>query len=285
MRYLAPRCRVYGLIRRSEQAVQIRQCGGIPLLGDLDQPQSLNRLSGLAHWVIHTAPPPAQGEADPRTTALIQALAKGGSVPQRFIYISTSGVYGDCGGEWVSETRRVSPHSARALRRVAAERALRHWGRRSGVVVNVLRVPGIYAADRLPLARLQQGTAALLAEEDSYSNHIHAADLARAIVYACRRGRPQRVYHVSDDQPEKMGDYFDQVARWAGLPCPPRVSRAEAPARLGPGLWSFVAESRRLSNYRLRHELKLPLQYPGVADFLARTPRPVAAKQQLLAPG
>ena len=261
---LAGRHRVYALARDPQRFALLRQLGVTPLRGDLDAPGSLAALAGLAHDVVHFAPPPDRGVRDTRTAHLIAALAKGGSLPQQVVYISTSGVYGDCGGELVMETRPARPQTERARRRADAERQLREWGRRSGVRVAILRVPGIYAADRLPIARLERGTPALETEEDAYVNHVHADDLARIVVAALHRGGPGRMYNAADDAPIRMGDYFDLVAGNCGLPFPPRVTRAEAGRVLPAVLLSFMSESRRLVNRRLKQELRLKLRYPTV---------------------
>jgi nucleoside-diphosphate-sugar epimerase len=254
----------------------LRALGVTPVRGDLDDPDSLAALAGLAQDVAHLAPPPEGGPRDSRTAHLVAALAKGGSLPQHFVYISTSGVYGDCGGALVPETRPPHPQTERARRRADAERRLREWGRRSGVCVSILRVPGIYAADRLPLARLRRATPALNADEDVYVNHVHADDLARIVVAALQRGAPGRMYNAADDAPIRMGDYFDLVAGRFGLPHPPRVSRAEADRLVADSLRSFMSESRRLVNCRLKRELRLKLQYPSVHHGIAAAGEPAA---------
>jgi len=185
------------------------------------------------------------------------------------VYISTSGVYGDCGGAVVSETRPLNPQTARARRRADAEQQIRNWAGRNRVRASILRVPGIHAADRLPLNRLQQGTPCIIDSEDGYTNHVHADDLARIAVAALRHGKPCRVYHASDDSRMKTGAYFDAVADACGLPHPPRISRAEAQRVLPEMLLSFMNESRRLDNRRMKRELKVRLRYPLVADALA----------------
>lgn len=265
---LARRYRLYGLVHRPEQRPALRARGITPIAGDLDRFASLRRLGGLAQDILHLAPPPAVGRRDPRTARLLAVLAGRGSLPRRLLYISTSGVYGDCRGALVTETRRVSPETDRARRRVDAERRLRAFQRRTGTSVSILRVPGIYAADRLPLARLRAGTAALVAVEDSFSNHVHAEDLARICAAALRRGRPGRVYHAVDESALRMADYFDAVADAFQLPRPPRVTWAVARARLSPELLSFMGESRRLSGARLKKELGVRLRYPTVRSAL-----------------
>lgn len=266
VRALGGRWRVYALTHSQARHAELRAAGVIPVSGDLDRPETLERLAGLAQDVVHLAPPPGSGARDTRTANLTRALTKGGSLPQRLVYISTSGVYGDCGGDVVDETRRTSPASDRARRRVDAERQLRTWGAETGVPVSILRVPGIYAAERLPLARLKAGTPALAGEYDPYTNHIHADDLARVVLAALARGRAGRAYNASDDSWMKMGDYFDLVADHFGLPHPPRVSWEKAKQEIPENMLSFMRESRRLANHRLKKELRVRLRYPSVAQ-------------------
>ncbi len=235
---------------------------------DLDRPETLRHLEA-ADALLHLAPPPLHGDTDPRTTNLLATLGKGRILPARVVYVSTSGVYGDCNGELVSETHPARPQTDRAWRRADAEKRLREWGRRSGVSVSILRVPGIYAADRLPLARLEQGTPALQSEDDSYVNHVHADDLARLVIAALHHAYSGRMYNAVDDAPQKMGDYFDLVADRFGLPRPPRVARAEAARVIPETLLSFMNESRRLTNRRIKQELRFKLRYPTVHDGLA----------------
>jgi nucleoside-diphosphate-sugar epimerase len=268
--------RLLGLYRRPENRASLRLRGITPVFGDLDKPGSLSKISSLAHAVLHLAPPPNLGQHDTRTANLLAALTrkrrrkiKAAMLPQRLVYISTSGVYGDCEGRPVDETHVLNPQTARALRRVDAERQLRSWGLRTGVSVSILRVPGIYAADRLPLARLRAGVPALLPDEDSFTNHIHADDLARILLAALRLARPGRVYHASDDSYLKMGEYFDLIADRFGLPRPPRIPRAQAEKQISAGMLSFMRESRRLTNTRLKHELHVDLRYPTVRDCFA----------------
>lgn len=264
------RLRVLALTSQPARMAALRAAGAVPLLGDLDHPQTLARLAGLADWVLHLAPPPPQGERDPRTAALLRALMRGGRV-RRLVYASTTGVYGDLGGARVDETQPARPGTDRARRRVDAEARVRWFGRAAGARVTVLRIPGIYAADRPgghPRERLARGTPVLAARDDVFTSHIHADDLARACVAALTRGRPQRVVHACDDTTLKMGDYFDLAADLCGLPRPPRITRAEAQQQLSPMLLSFMSESRQLANERLKRELRLVLRYPTVAPGL-----------------
>lgn len=266
-RLLNGRYRLFGLLRNTERFAQLRKAGITPLPGDLDNASSLHRLTGLAHTVLHFAPPPNTGQNDTRTRNLLAILSRG-TLPESLVYISTSGVYGDCAGESVTETHILNAQTARAQRRVDAENNIRSWAKRTGVRAIILRVPGIYAADRLPLHRLQQGTPAIVEAEDSYTNHIHADDLARIVAASLRYAKPNRVYHTSDDSELKMGDYFDSVADAFGLPHVPRISREQAQQTLPKTLLSFINESRRLTNTRMKRELKIILLYPTVADAL-----------------
>ena len=270
VKLLRPHWRLFALTTSAERAVAIRAAGAQPLIGNLDEPPTLARLAGLADRVLHLAPPPSHGTRDARTANLLHALARQGGV-QRLVYASTSGVYGDCGGARFDETRPVNPATDRARRRVDAEAQLRWFGRASGARVTLLRIPGIYAGDREgghPRERLARGAPVLQPSEDVYTNHIHADDLARACVAALVRGRPQRVVHASDDSELYMGDYFDLAADLCGLPRPPRISRDEAREQLSAMQLSFMGESRRLCNRRLKNELKLRLHHPTVHSGL-----------------
>lgn len=271
LRLLRGRCRVLALTSSAGRIAELRAAGAVPLVGNLDAPATLGRLAALADAVLHLAPPPSSGATDRRTAALLAALARGGRV-QRLVYASTTGVYGDAGGAWLDETSPLRAATDRARRRVDAERRVRCFGRSTGAAVSVLRIPGIYALDREggdPRDRLSRGTPVLRAEDDVYTNHIHADDLARACVAALWRGRPQRIVNACDDTELAMGDYFDLVADLAGLPRPRRVARVDAAAELSPMQMSFMGESRRLRNRRLKEELRLRLRHPTVLDGLS----------------
>ncbi|WP_423194819.1 MULTISPECIES: NAD-dependent epimerase/dehydratase family protein [unclassified Cupriavidus] len=309
LRLLAARLRVFAVTSQPARRDELRAAGAVPLVADLDRPATLARLRGLANRVIDLAPPPAQGDGDPRTRALLVALrraawrraragwpaprgraAGAGGVheaailPERgwhrayapavpyaaagaFVYASTTGVYGDRGGARVQEFHAVRPQTARARRRVAAEAEVRQFGRAAGWRASIVRIPGIYADDRLPVARLHKRTPALAPQDDVYTSHIHADDLARTMIAALWRGRAQRVVHASDDTELRMADYFDLVADRRGLPRPPRITRAEARDVIDANLMSFMSESRRLDNRRLKRELRMKLRFPTVRSF------------------
>jgi nucleoside-diphosphate-sugar epimerase len=280
---LRGRVRLYGLTRRVEDIPKLRSHGVVPIVGDLDAFHSLDRLRAAPFAVMHFAPPPASGRDDPRTMRLIAALTSARIIPQRFVYISTSGVYGDCAGARVNESRPRKAQTPRAWRRIAAEDRLRHWARRYGVRLAILRAPGIYAETRLPLDRLKQGTPVLRPEDDVFTNHIHADDLARAAIVAAFRGKPNRAYNITDDSELKMGGWFDSVADAFHLPRPPRLSWDEAEARIAPMMLSFMSESRRLVNTRMKRELRFRLRYP-TADAMLAEVAPRALKKQLPLP-
>jgi len=270
VKLLRGRWRILALTPNPARRAELRAAGAVPLLGDLDAAATLARLAGLADAVLHLAPPPSSGPVDTRTASLLRALARKGRTA-RIVYASTSGVYGDCAGARFDETRRIAPATERAQRRVDAEARVRHHGLAFGARASVLRIPGIYAADRPgghPRERLLRGTPVLAAGDDVYTNHIHADDLARICVAALARGAPQRIYHASDDTEMKMGDYFDLAADLAGLPRPPRTPRAEAAAQFSSMQMSFLNESRRLDNRRLKRELRVRLRYPTVREGL-----------------
>jgi nucleoside-diphosphate-sugar epimerase len=265
---LRGRARLYGVVRRAEETGRLRSAGIVPIVADLDLPRSLWRLHTAPFAVLHFAPPPGEGHDDPRTRHLVAALAKARIIPQRFVYLSTSGVYGDCAGARVAETRPARARTPRARRRASAEHTLRAWAARRGVSLAVLRVPAIYADTRLPLDRIRHGTPTLRVEDDVYVNHIHADDLARAVVAALFRGRSNRTYNVSDDAPLKLATWLDAVAEALHLPRPARIAWEEAEQRIAPQLLSFMSVSRRLANERMKRELRVQLAYPEPYAFL-----------------
>ncbi|GAA4026466.1 NAD-binding protein [Actimicrobium antarcticum] len=258
------RFRVFAVTSQLERRDALRAAGAIPIVANLDEPHTLARLAGLAPHIIHLAPPQSDGVTDRRTRNLIRILPEHATV----VYVSTSGVYGDCGGALVPETRPVNPTNVRARRRVDAEQCLRAWARRNMGRLGILRVPGIYGADRLPIERLKKGTPALIDADDVYTNHIHADDLARIVATALFRLQPNRSVHTVDDSDMKMAAYFDLVADTFGLARPPRLPRAQLKDIVSPMLLSFMSESRRLSNRRMKEELGIRLLYPQVADAL-----------------
>ncbi|MDO4637347.1 MAG: sugar nucleotide-binding protein [Lautropia sp.] len=240
------------------------------------------RLAGWATHILHAAPPTSHdGDiTDLLTRCWLRALAGARASrvtrrpARRLVYLSTTGVYGDRGGAWTAETDPPRPLTERARRRVNAEQQIRQAARTGLIAPIILRTPGIYAADRLPVTRLQQRIPALSAADDVVTNHIHADDLARIARTALLRGPHPRTINAVDDSQLHLGDYLDLVADRLGLPRPPRQSRASLQATLSPVRMSFMRESRRLHNRRLKQELRVALRWPTVQRFLARMPSP-----------
>ena len=268
---LSPRVRVVALTSSAQRVPIFRSKGILPLSGNLDQGSQLRRVAGLAQRVLYLAPPAPIGQSDGRLVTFTQA-ARLRSKCKALVYASTSGVYGDCQGAWVTESAAIAPVTPRALRRAHAEATARFIGRSAGVRTSVLRIPGIYAKDReggTPLSRLQKGSPVLQEDEDVYTNHIHADDLARACFLALWRGKAQRSYNINDDTDMKMGDYLENAADIYGLPPPPRMSRDAMEKEVSAMQLSFMSESRRLVNQRMKSELGLRLLYPTALQGLA----------------
>lgn len=259
--------RVTGLVRSERSAPRLRAAGIRPLVADLDAPASLRDLPVRDALIYYFAPPPGRGVTDPRMESFVPVLDAAGP-PARVVLISTTGVYGDCRGEWVTEDRPPNPQADRAKRRLAAEMALRRWSDTRGVPVVILRVSGIYGRGLLPEQRLRAREPVLREEESPYSNRIHADDLARVCFAAGHHSKPGPVYNVSDGHPTTMTDFFYRVADTLGIPRPPAISLAEARERMGEGMLSYLAESKRISNRRLRQELGVELLYPDLAAGL-----------------
>jgi nucleoside-diphosphate-sugar epimerase len=259
---LNDRFRIVALTSDPARTTSLRAAGTVPIVGNLDHRRTLARLAAFGARVVHLAPPADTGTGDRRSANLVAALKPEPS--DRTVYISTTGVYGDHGGAWIDETARLRTTEPRSERRVAAERLLRHRRR-----ARVLRVPGIYAHDRLPLERLRKRVPALAPQDDVYTSHIHADDLARIAITALLRGRPCRVINTVDDSALKMGEYFDLVADHAGAPRAPRLPRDDLKGAVSAMMWSFMAASRRIRNDRLKRELRVRLLYPTVGVALA----------------
>lgn len=259
---------VAGLVRSVKSARRLRDAGIQPITADLDAPASLNNLPVTNAVVYYFAPPPDKGVIDPRMETFVSVMTSS-NLPKRIVLISTTGVYGDCHGEWVTEDRLPNPQVDRARRRLAAETTLQAWSKASGVSIVILRVPGIYGPGYLPVERLRSGEPVLREDESPFSNRIHADDLARVCIAAARHAHPSLLYNVSDGHPTTMTDFFFRVADMLGIPRPPAITREAAQHRLGPGMLSYLAESKRIDNRRMREELGVELMYPDLAAGLA----------------
>ena len=275
---LRDRFRIFGAVRSQTSAVAVRSAGAIPLVLDLDQAGRIRRIGALARAVIALAPTSPCGRRDARAPRLLRALrcARGG----RMLYISTTGVYGDRRGAWTDETTPPAPANERALRRLDAETRLRASNWRAAV----LRVPGIYGPNRLPLDRLRDAIPVALPAQDVVTNHIHADDLARACIAALYRAAPARVYNIADDTQLFLGEYLDRVADRVGLPRPPRAPWDQVRIAAGPQRMLFLSGSRRLRNDRMKRELRIRLLYPDVDAGLAAIAAPRARQESAQAP-
>jgi nucleoside-diphosphate-sugar epimerase len=259
----APVC---ALTRHKITAEALASQGLMAYVGDLDLPEKLPALPTSESLIFYFAPPPATGEGDPRLQSFLNHITDE-ALPRKLIYISTSGVYGDCQGAWVTEDTPPRPSTDRARRRLAAETLLHAWETTYGIPVAILRVGGIYGPGRLPVERLRQGTPVLREQECGYTNRIHADDLATICVAAAEQG--QGIYNVSDGHPSTMTDYFNRVADLCGLPRPPQIDFAGAQTRLSAEMMSYLTESRRLDNRKMLRELNVRLRYPNLSAGLA----------------
>lgn len=240
-------------------AQQVQVC-----YGDLDQPSSLHTLPTQVDTLFYFAPPPSKGTNDTRMTHFLSAFQ---AKPKRAVLISTTGVYGDCQGAWIDETQALNPQTDRAKRRIDAEQQWQQWAEAQQVTWAILRVAGIYGANRLPIARLEQGLPVLDERIAPYSNRIHVSDLVDACVAAGQQG--QGIFNITDGNPTTMTDYFNQVAKALQLPLPPTLDREQAAQQLSPEMNSYLAESKRISNLKMQQELGVIPQYPSLAEGLA----------------
>jgi nucleoside-diphosphate-sugar epimerase len=259
--------RVLALARSEESAARLAAQGVAPVRGDLDRGSTLLSLPTARALVYYFAPPPDEGGTDPRMRAFLSRIPAG-QEPERLVYMSSSGVYGNCRGAWVTEETPARPETVRGGRRLDAETVALAWGRERDVPVIVLRVSGIYGPGRLPVDHIRKGLPVIREEEASYTNRIHADDLARVCVSAALRGRPGGIYNVSDGRPGTVTEYYNAVADLMGLPRPPAIGLDEARRVLSPIMLSFLRESKRLDNRRMREELGVELVYPTLEGGL-----------------
>ena len=251
---------------RSETSLQAGQALGLKMQQiDADTDSTYSADDFYASQVFWLMPPPDKGITDSRLRRFLNAV---GATVERIVLISTTGVYGDCQGRWIDESEPLKPHTDRAKRRVDAEQALHTWARRFGRQYVILRVPGIYALDRLPLERLRRGEPVINTSEAPWSNRIHADDLAMVCQRAMEIAPTGAIYNTTDGFPSTMTVYFNQIATYAGLPLPPQISLADAQNKLGAGILSYLQESRRIHNDKLLQDLQLTLRYPSLASAL-----------------
>ncbi len=268
-RCLAQGSEVVGLVHSSGSVARLQAAGIAPMQADLDKPEGLYAHATArpdGEQVYYFAPPAKTGHEDTRLRGWLAAL--GEARPAKIVLISTTGVYGDAAGDWITESTPVAPKADRAYRRLDAETALRQWCEINKVAFVILRVPGIYGPGKLPVQRLQKGLPVLNETESGFTNRIHAHDLASICLAAMQHGRSGEIYNVSDGKPGTMTDYFNTVADHLGLPRPPQISLAEAETQVSAGMLSYLQESRRIDNSKMLAELKVELAYPDLDSGL-----------------
>jgi nucleoside-diphosphate-sugar epimerase len=260
---------VSALVRSGEKGAALAAGGISAIPGDLDDTATpVRALNSAGTTILYTVPPPGGGEYDTRLRVFLGSIEPG-SEPAQIVYLSTTGVYGDQQGALVSEVTPTKAATSRARRRLDAEKLLLAWGRDRGVKIVILRVAGIYGANRLPLNRIREGAPVLCCEESPFSNRIHADDLARLCLAAAARGGDGEIINICDGETSTMTDYFNVVADVFTLPRPPQVTMAQAKETMPPLLLSYFSESRRLDNRRMRERLGVTLLYPDLASGLA----------------
>lgn len=250
-------------LNRKEEGVP----GARHITANLDDTETLAGLPTRGASVIYLAPPPGGGVEEPRVRNFCAAVPAGAE-PEQVVYISTSGVYGDCGGDKVTEKTEPNPQTARGKRRLHGERLFLEWGRARGVKVVILRVTAIYAKDRLPVMQLTGGQPVLREEESLPGNRIHADDLSRICLAALERGKDGDIFNVSDGSSTTMTHYFNAAADALGLPRPRQVTLEEARKVMTPLMISYFTESRVVDNTKMLQELGITLLYPDLAAGL-----------------
>jgi len=212
--------------------------------------------------LYYTVAPQKSGHEDLRTANVIKQFEMNQVLPEKVILISTTGVYGDCGGDWVDEQSDTKPQTDRGKRRLSSEQQWLQWGSRHSVPVSVLRAPGIYAHSRIPKARIAKRIPVVAEDECGYTNRIHADDLARACILAMRKAPHQQIYNATDGSPGKITQYLQAAAQVLGIPPLPEISMQQAQQELSQGMLSYLQESRKISNRKLIDELGFELRHP-----------------------
>lgn len=224
-------------------------------------------LGGALRRATHllTSVSPDEG-GDPVLNAMADTLAKAGHL-QWAGYLSTIGVYGDRGGDWVDEDTAPDGTSTRAQARIKAEAAWQELGRAAGWPLHVFRLAGIYGPGRGPFEKLRRGTAQSIIKPGQVFSRIHADDIAQVLLASINADRPGTVYNVCDDAPAPPQDVIGHAARLLGMDPPPPVRFEDAD--LSPMARSFYADSKRVRNDRIKRDLGVELLYPDYQTGLA----------------
>ncbi|MFT4634723.1 MAG: nucleoside-diphosphate-sugar epimerase [Arenicella sp.] len=256
---------ISGLVNSVNSQQQSASIGVLCRLIDLDSLET-NLLAGLTSCnnaeLYYTIAPQKHGLSDQRSDALIKHFMAANILPSKVVLISTTGVYGDCDGDWVSELSTTQPQTERGQRRLDSERQWLTWGESQGVSVVVLRAPGIYAFSRLPRARLERRTPVVNASECGFSNRVHADDLAAMCCMAMREAPAAEIYNATDGTPGKITEYLQAAAQALNYPPLPEISLSQAQQQLSPGMLSYLSESRKISNRKIVEGLGYKLLYP-----------------------
>ncbi len=250
-----------------DQLEKLQADGFRTLQGDLDYQEDTPEIPLHGSDVYYLVAPQGGGRSDYRMLNFCRRLHSKNK-PKRLVYISTSGVYGDCGGAVVTEETPINPQTARAQRRASAEQQLQEQAKKLGFALVILRVTGIYGPGRLPVARILQGHPVLKIEEASFTNRIHALDLVRICLAAMEKGEDGDIFNVCDGQKSSMTEYFTAVADLHKLPRPKQISMEEAEREMNPLMLSYLKESRRMDNRKMREKLGIELLYPTLDEGL-----------------
>lgn len=236
---------------------------------DLDDESPVFPALAANSLIYYFVPPPSQGVVDSRCQHFLLALSAQVVKPKRIVVISTTGIYGDCGGALINEEQPANPMVDRARRRYDMEQQLKHWCEQHAVELIILRVGGIYGPQRLPIKRVREGIPVLDEVLAPKTNRIHEEDLADICVAAARVDFDFRIYNVSDGSNSNMTEYFYILADHFNLPRPPAVDWQEAERVMSKGMLSYLKESRRIDNARMLKELEITLSYPSLETGLS----------------
>jgi nucleoside-diphosphate-sugar epimerase len=245
-----------------EEGTVVPQSAGIrTIVANFDYQEDVPDFILHGQNVFYFMPPQGGGSSDYRMLNFCRKLSTD-NCPSRLVYISTSGVYGDCGEELVTEETPVNPQTTRAKRRVSAENQLREQAEKLGFELIILRVTGIYGPGRLPISQLKKGHEVLRPEDAPRTNRFHSVDQVRICLAAMEMGEPGDIFNVCDGEESSMSHYFQSVAKLYDLPQPKQLSWAEAERVMNPLTFSFLKETRRMSNRKMLEKLEIELLYP-----------------------
>ena len=255
---------IYGTTRKAEKAEALREDGVIPVMwpdGDLSE-----AFEAATHILVSAGPDeegdPVLAKLEPQIREIAPRLEWAG-------YLSTTGVYGDHGGDWVDESAPLTPATKRGKLRVMAET---QWRDIDGLPLHIFRLAGIYGPGRGPFEKVRKGTARRIIKQGQVFSRTHVEDIAQVLEASIARPNPGAAYNVCDNDPAPPQDVIAHAAELLGMPVPPEVPFEEA--EMSPMARSFYAESKKVDNRRIREELGVELKYPdyrtGLKALLAK---------------